>query len=952
MNPNLRKSSMKTRKRTYAPLLVASALLLGAVSISPRAAYAVGEVNGRLKGSVLEAQTQAPVPGAQVKVTGKALIGNARVVTTGDDGSFELFELPPGSYSIEVSYQGVKPIRKSVVIRQGETFPIDIQWSAELAEQEVTVVEETRRMTRPDQNSTGTVLTSDQMGRVATARSYQDVIQQVAGVTDVSGDGNPQIKGANYTQTRYLIDGLDITDPVTGTFSANINFDTISSIQVLTGGMEAQYNSLGGVINLITDGGSDDWKVNASFYINNAKFSAGNQFGSRVFNGIHTFDPAPRPVTQAYQANLSVGGPILKHRLWFNASVQYDFTERANGAAPPLNVTSPPRRYQGVNARLKLTWAPTDKHRIQLSLSGDPAFLDNENQDPGGLPVTETGRSQGGAFVTFLYNYFINDKTEFDVQTGFQYNRLYVGAQGITRSINNVANPYSAKANTYDPNAAQHFNNDDQSTWYQGSAITDDRRYTFQFDPSISLRGKAAGTHDAKIGLQSRYTAWNYTSYQPGGTIYNDQGGGNAESGLCNVDASGKVVSANGCFQKSDYANTSVSAYNYSLGGFIQDKWQPLKRLIIVPGMRVDWGITKNNIGQTVSNLVGFGPRLGFVIDITGDQKTMFKAFYGRNNEVNSLLAGAYAVPSGLVSTSQYNANTNKFEPLFTSGGAGGYRTDPTGNTPHVDEFTASINREIFKDSVLQIDYTYKHFANMWDGVEINQVWDPTGTRVVGYKNGSAEQITRYSRPDANQRTFQGVDFSLESRPNQHWDLYAAYSLAWLYGPGIESFGQISGASTSSQFYNPRMRNFYDGFTPDDVRHTLKVRATYNWKGLNVGAFLQWMSGIPLTHKYWNALDGGYTNRRSPGGTDPGATPNDLTKISEFRLPDTLSLDLRLSYDLHALIKQHLKVIVDIFNVMNLGTVTGIRTSDSALFGLATAHQTPFKMQLGLRYDY
>ncbi len=913
----------------------------------PRAAFAVGEVNGRLKGTVLEAQTQAPVPGAQVKVSGKSNIGSARIATTGDDGAFEVFELAPGSYTVEVSYQGVKPIVKRVVIRQGETFPLEIKWSAELAEQEVTVVEETRRMTRPDQNSTGTVLTSDQMARVATQRDYQSVVQQTAAVTDVSGDGNPQIKGANYTQTRYLIDGLDITDPVTGTFSANINFDTISSIQVLTGGMEAQYNSMGGVINLVTDGGSDDWKVNSSFYINNQKLSAGNQYGNRTFNGIKVFDPTPRPVTQSYQANLSVGGPIMKHRLWFNVSLQYDYTESSNVAAPPLNVTSPPRRYQGVNARLKLTWAPTDKHRVQLSLSGDPAFIDNENQDPGGLPITETGRMQGGAFVTLLYNYFITDKLQFDVQTGFQFNRLYVGAQGVTRSIDNVANPYSAAANTYDANRAQHNNNDDNSTWYQGGAVSDDKRYTFQFDPSISIRGKAAGSHDAKIGLQVRYNKWSYNSYVPGGTTYSDAGGGGLEGGLCNETTFGS-----GCYQRTQTAPTDVSAQGFSTGLFLQDKWQPTKRLIVVPGIRFDYGRTTNNLGQVVSNLFGVGPRLGFVVDITGDQKTMFKAFYGRSNEVMSLLAGAYATPGGLSTVSQYDAASNSFQKAYTYGGPGGYRTDPNGNTPHVDEVTFSLNREVFKDSVVQVDYTYKHFGNMWDALEINQVWDPSGTRVVGYKNGSAEQILRYSRPDSNERTYQGIDFSLESRPNKNWDLYAAYSVSWNYGPGTESFGQINGSANQSQYYNPRMRQFYDGFTPDDMRHIVKIRASYNWKGLNLGAFLQWHTGVPYTHRYWNANDGGYNNRRSPTGTDPGATPNDTREISEFRAPDQMSVDLRVSYDLHKLIKQHLIVIADMFNLFNLGAVTSIRTSDTALFGLATSRQSPFQLQLGLRYNY
>ena len=54
-------------------------------------------------------------------------------------------------------------------------------------------------------------------------RSYQSIAQQVAGVTGV----RTNIKGAMNAHNRYMVDGLDITDPVTNTFSANINFDSI-----------------------------------------------------------------------------------------------------------------------------------------------------------------------------------------------------------------------------------------------------------------------------------------------------------------------------------------------------------------------------------------------------------------------------------------------------------------------------------------------------------------------------------------------------------------------------------------------------------------------------------------------------------------------------------------------------------------------------------------------------
>src|SRR3954465_11734564 len=82
-------------------------------------AWAVGETAGRIGGTITEAQTGAPVPGATVTISGASLIGGPRTVTTGDDGRYEIVEVPGGSYSVEVSYSGVKPIRRRVVVRQG-----------------------------------------------------------------------------------------------------------------------------------------------------------------------------------------------------------------------------------------------------------------------------------------------------------------------------------------------------------------------------------------------------------------------------------------------------------------------------------------------------------------------------------------------------------------------------------------------------------------------------------------------------------------------------------------------------------------------------------------------------------------------------------------------------------------------------------------------------------------
>ncbi len=934
--------------------------LLLMVVLAPGAAWAVGETNGRIGGAVTEQATGAPVPGASVTVSGKSLIGGPRSVTTDEDGRYEVIELPPGEYAVEISYSGVKPIKRRVVVRQGELLPLDIQWSAELAETEVSVIVEERHMTKPDSTQTGTVISADTSAKVATPRDYQDIALQIAGTVDVNGGGNPQVKGGNLMMNKFLVDGLDITDPVTNTFSANINFDSISSIEVITGGMEAQYNSLGGVINLITNGGSDEWHVDSSLYVGNAKFAATGQYGAQLYHGVEPLSRLPSAPTQSYQANINVGGPLLKHRLWFNASIEYDYTEQSTPAGPPINAQSPPRRFNGVEARLKIIWAPNDKHRVTLSLSGDPSFISNQDTADANfrLPVAQDYQEQGGAFGIIQWDWFINKNISTNIQTGFVFNHIYAGPQGYFTGIDNNGSEknFSAMNASYNFNTPQHVNNDDGSIWYQGStAVTFDKRYRFQFDPSVSLRGRLLGSHDAKIGLQMQYVADTFDVKATGGGVsYLDNGGGPLEKGLCN-----EAAGTGGCFIKTVTSDYSQKFDGFSVGGYLQDRWKPLKRLTIVPGIRFDYGFSHNSAGQLATNVFGVGPRLGALVDLTGDQKTILSAFYGRANDVSNLLPAGYGSPSALTQQYIWDPSMKSFHQVVAAfGGSKGYLLDTSTMTPpHTDEVTVSLRREIFANSVATVDYTYKRVSNIWDWIEVNRLWDPTGFRqltdVMGnplYVNqANPQQIFKITSQTPSIREYQGVDFSIESRPSPNWDIYAAYTLAFLYGSAGEEFsGQVN--ATLGPFYNPRQSHLWDGFLPEDVRHQVKVRLSYNFKGLTAGCFMVFQTGAPASREYFQFTDGIYTNLRGPTGTDPGAHPNDPRGFAELRTPDLFQLDLRASYDFHPLIKQHIVLIVDMFNLFNLRTATTIEASDLPTFGNVTTRQQPFRFQLALRY--
>ncbi len=925
-------------------------------------AHAIGEQTGRIKGTITDGATKAPMPGVTVTVRSPALIGGPRTVFSSDDGRYEVPNLPPGEYVVEVEYPGGKPAIRRIIVRQGETAPLDIVYSAEMEEETVRVVAR-QRLTRPDSNQTGTVLGADAMARVATGRTYQNIAQQVPGV---SGGGNPNIKGGVLVQNRYLIDGLDITDPVTGTFSTNLTFDSIGSVEVITGGMEAQYNAMGGVINVITNGGSDDWQANASVFVGHSSLATSGTYGAFLYDGVRPFNDTAAGSDQSGQANVNIGGPLISQRLWFNATYEFRFTEifAAKGpplGVPPFDIQHPARTFYGHFGRLKLNWAPSAAHHFSLSANADPAFINNTAAGNKNfyLGVAEGRQNQGGMFSIASWDYFINNNVNTNVQAGFQVFTIETGPQGRLATVDFTGcDKFSAANCTYDPNRARRVNNFDGTAWYQGGVYQLDRRWTGQFDPSVSIRGSAAGSHDAKIGIQARVNYRTRTLETPGGSVFTDGprgavAGAPLEAGLCDPTAPG----APGCFRRTDRENYKAHQTGYGAGLYLQDRWwTSLKWLTLLPGVRFDYGRTLDRKGNEVSSLFGIGPRFGAIVDLTGDSKTILSGFYGRANEVLTLLPASNVDNSeqAVERTFEWDPMTNDYTiPIAQVGGPGNSRVAKNLKPPRTDEITASLRREILQGSAAGVDYTWKRVSNMWDGVEVNRIWDPTGTRVVGFvdPNKPLQAVIEYATLAANYRTYQGVDVYVEGRPTQNWDFAGAYTLSWTYGPGTSVLGQNN---PRSQFDNPRQAKFYDGFLPEDLRHQIKARASYSFRGLTVGAFYSYLSGAPLTKTFFNATTASYINYRSPLGTEPGAG-NDITQVSEFRLPDRSVLDMRVSYNiLPQMFRSRLILIADIFNVFNSRLPTDIVSADlaSGTFGQVAARQAPFRAQLAINYRY
>jgi len=941
-----------------------------------RVARGAGELEGQIRGRVIEASTDAPVPGATVTVTSSNL-GDPRVVTTNEDGEYLVTGLPIGHYKVTVSYPGVKPMSRDTLVQPGTTSAVDFRWSAELAETETTTVVEQRPLTNPDSTQTGTVITNDQQRYIPTGRRYTDAVALVPGVT--RGTVDHFIKGGRSAHNKYLIDGLDVTDPVSHTAQQLLAFDSIEAVQVITGGFDAEYNVFGGVINTITREGSDEWHGSVSAYGTNASLDNRKAEGLSSNERDRVFDDSPIAPTYTYIATGMLGGPIINHRLWFNATFEYRYAQTGKLIGPPLNLPPPPQTNVTLLPRLKLSWAPNATHRLALSLAADPQTQDNDRPQAasqGMLPLYQRYTEQGGYNAILSWSVFPSSSFEFRLDGGVKTQYVNTGPRAWFGRISyQYCELYSARNCQYERDTPTHVNGDDNSTWYNADTdVSFWNRTTIQVDPKITWRGRWLGEHAAKIGLQLQYLINRRTLHQTGNFKYADRGGGPLEDGLCDPD-NGKTA---GCDQRSSSADRSMRNVGYSPALFFQDHWRLLPWFTLTPGIRFDYGRARTTDGTWFQSQFAVGPRMGLIWDVTRDQKTIFSSSYGRSTAVVDVgnTSSYDNIIQGAKRTDKWNKTTQQWEVFSQFGGESGGVIDKNAKVPHADQITSSLRREIFRNTVLGVEHTLKRIVATWDSVETNAIWDPTGYRVIDYVDGTPHEVTLYTTPYNNVRNYNGISLFLEGRPTPNWYFLAFYTLSWLYGTTeFELTSASSSGILSSNIHRiPQQWRFQNGFLPEDHRHQLNVAASYSLHYFTVGVRLEYLSGNSRS-KFFNATDLPDTSKnislRSPRGTDPGtcsgnvpgqgnfspattACDNNVGLISELRLPPRAQVDVHVEYDFYHLVRQHIALTYDVFNIFNDRSPTGIQENDApaGTFGQVTGRNTALNMRFGARFDF
>ncbi|MDW8217130.1 MAG: TonB-dependent receptor [Acidobacteriota bacterium] len=323
--------TQSVRRRMVVALWLALCFALG-FGAAPCAAQSAS--TGQLRGTVRDPQG-AVVSGAAVTLIEQAT-GSKREATTGGNGDYVFTLLPPGKYRLEVRASGFKTsVTENITINITGVTTSDVSLEIGEAASEVVNVSGEAPLIQADSAAHGRVVDERNIRQLPLpTRNFQQLLALSAGAASNvfntaevgRGDTAINVNGQRTTSNSILINGIDVNSIGTGSF-ANLAVpatDTLQEFIVQTSQYDASAGrNVGGIVAAVTKSGTNEFHGNAYFFLRDQALNANNFFLKR--GGI------PRQANNRKQYGGTLGGPIVKNRLFFFGS--YQGTRETNGTS-------------------------------------------------------------------------------------------------------------------------------------------------------------------------------------------------------------------------------------------------------------------------------------------------------------------------------------------------------------------------------------------------------------------------------------------------------------------------------------------------------------------------------------------------------------------------------------------------------------------------------------------
>jgi hypothetical protein len=336
------------------------------------------QVTGGIRGRIVDAAGQ-PLAGVSVSVSSRTLQVDQPVGRSDPQGRFQAIALDPaGDYLVKASLAGYATVAApDVAVRAGQMTTIAIALPPESSVREHVKVTGSASPVDLEERGLTTHLSSEFIDNLPIlGRNYQEVLSLSPGVSDVDGDGNPNIHGARDTDVGTFVDGVNTTDPLTGKVGAQLNIESIQEVEVKTAGASAEFGrAQGGFANILTKSGGNDFAGAFKFFWRGSALDGdgAGQDAAQLHGGVGEI--GLRDLTfNDYLPFLSLSGPIVKDKAWYFATIEYIQKEQPVNAVTQAFVTGLHEK----RAFLKGTWQVTANTRLVGTVNYDPQEFTNQ----------------------------------------------------------------------------------------------------------------------------------------------------------------------------------------------------------------------------------------------------------------------------------------------------------------------------------------------------------------------------------------------------------------------------------------------------------------------------------------------------------------------------------------------------------------------------------------------
>ena len=894
----------------------------------------------------IEDNSGAVVSGASV--TAIHVETNQQLTTMSDqEGRYRFPYLRIGDYDLKIDAQGFSPVVKQLTVSIGQALDLPIRLDVAGVSAQVNIGSDVPIVETVRTQITETIRPREINELPLNGRNYLDLALLVPAVSPTNTGSNQRfaetsavpgqglsIAGQRNLYNSFVVDGVSANDDaadLTGTYYSQ---EVIDQFQVVTSGGIAEFGrASGGVVNILTKSGTNDWRGGFYGFLRNQRFDARNPLA-----------PTKDLLTQA-QYGATLGGPIRRERTFFFTN--FEQTRRNYSAV----VTVSPAAVNAINNRLRAV----NYNGPLVSTGVIPASFDTSNFF-GRIDHSLNQRNQLSGRYSLYHINAVNSRSVGGLNAVSRGTGLSDTDQTVV-----ISNVTTFSSRTLNEARVQYTNsrldapvNDEVGPAVNiagvanfGTATVSPLARDINLFEAVDNVSILRGDHSLKFGAGFLYNRVNIVF--PG-----------AVQGVYAFSSLNNFLNGNYLNYQQAFGAPSQFQSNPNFGMFVQDEWRARPDLTFNAGLRYDAQFLPEPIETDKNNIA---PRLGIVY-APGDRKTVIRASFGLYYDRIPLRATSNALQRDgskflvvQLSPAQTGApvfpNVLALQPATLPTKPNITRIDPNIEASYSEQANFQVERELPGNAVVSVGYLYlrAYHVILSRNVNVPTVPASAGVPNLGRPDPNWGNISRFE--SSGRSNYDGMVVSFNKRAARWASLRVSYTLS----KTIDDAGNFFFSSVQNNF------NIRDdrGLSDNDQRHRLVVSGSLEappqgkasgfqrvLQGFQLGYIFTYGSALPFNVLLGNDRNFDTNNNDRPVGVGRNTG----------RGFDYASLDLRLSRRFRLTERVDLQLVAEGFNMLNRANfgvpnnTRGTGANPLPSFGQPTSTFDPRQFQFGVKVSF